>query len=474
MKKIIIPLLFFASIPTFTAKAYQQLIIDKSGNGECQPPLLRLSGAQAKNADKLLKTLQRYGNDEPKDWQTVQLGPDSYLTGSGEFTENPNGRDLLGQLCQQSTSDIHFDIPKQPPWVFDDPLDDEDEIEWKVVNDQNFILNLSMLGGILGYAWVGGDGSKYVGKDMDVTNLGEHKYQIVGHNSGHCTGYRCKEKTTITLSDFRYTMNPETFSRGEVTETAKHLIKTVETNVHNDTDVTQNATVTLAYQKEDTWSKSEESSISVVVSVSAKFEFPGIGSAESSYTVNAGHSWGSQTGGDTSETVSLQADVTIPAHSTIPVSLGLYKAGIAYPYQFFADASYDATYYGFLRYTGNAWHTHPTDRPFLKHTFNINYFKNKAGSLPYQLEHPLGITLANWWDWPWVAKTSGLKKTELIVSKVLTPIRALVSGHFQAESQFAGDIVIGEAKPNPPSAENSGLSIEQPEDEDVKAFIKAQ
>ena len=74
----------------------------------------------------------------------------------------------------------------------------------------------------------------------------------------------------------------------------------------------------------------------------------------------------------------------MPARSKIPVKIELYKADISYPYEFKADVSYDLTLSGFLRWGGNAWYTHPDNRPNWNHTFVIGPYKDKASSIRYQ------------------------------------------------------------------------------------------
>jgi len=99
---------------------------------------------------------------------------------------------------------------------------------------------------------------------------------------------------------------------------------------------------------------------------------------------------------------------------------------------------------GFLRWGGNAWYTHPENRPTWEHTFAVGPFRDKASSIRYQWDKRYIPGEVKWWDWNWTISEYGLSTMQNNLGRVLRPIRSAVTGDFYAESQFAGDIEIGQ------------------------------
>ncbi|QUM81824.1 aerolysin family beta-barrel pore-forming toxin [Moritella sp. 5] len=328
------------------------------------------------------------------------------------------------------------------------PAGDEVEIQWRFVNDDyNFIQPVSYLAHDLGYAWVAGNGSGYVGEDMDVHREGD-SWRIQGNNQGSCGGYRCGEKTSIKVDNFAYTLDEAGFSHGDVTESGKQLIKTVTANAVNNSDVPQQVIVQLSYDTSSSWSKTDTYGFSEKVATKNTFKWPLVGETDVSIEIAANQSWSSQNGASESHRVSLAARPVIPANSTMPVRIAIYKSSISYPYEFKADISYDLTLNGFLRWGGNAWHTHPEDRPTMVHTFTIGRWAGESNSISYQWDKRYIPGEIRWWDWSWTINEYGLSAMQRTLARVLRPVQSAVSGHFYAENQFAGDIEIGYPKVN--------------------------
>ncbi len=313
-----------------------------------------------------------------------------------------------------------------------------------MVHDNDyFIKPVSYLAHYLGYAWVGGNHSPYVGEDMDVTRLSDG-WLIKGNNDGGCSGYRCGEKSSIKVSNFSYTLEPDSFTHGQVTESGKQLVKMITANATNYTDLPQQVVVTLKYDKATNWSKTDTYSLSEKVGIKKTFQIPQVSSTEYSVEISSTQSWAEQKGGSTTETVSVEARPTVPPHSSVPVRVALYKSNISYPYEFKAEVNYDLTMKGFLRWGGNAWYTHPTNRPTWEHTFAVGPFRDKASSIRYQWDKRYIPGEVKWWDWNWTISEYGLSTMQSNLGRVLRPIRSAVTGDFYAESQFAGDIEIGQ------------------------------
>lgn len=358
--------------------------------------------------------------------------------------------------------------------ALDIPDGDEVDVQWRLVHDNaNFIKPTSYLAHYLGYAWVGGNHSQYVGEDMDVTRDGDG-WVIRGNNDGGCDGYRCGDKTSIKVSNFAYNLDPDSFKHGDVTQSDRQLVKTVVGWAINDSDTPQSGyDVTLRYDTATNWSKTNTYGLSEKVTTKNKFKWPLVGETELSIEIAANQSWASQNGGSTTTSLSQSVRPTVPAHSKIPVKIELYKADISYPYEFKADVSYDLTLSGFLRWGGNAWYTHPDNRPNWNHTFVIGPYKDKASSIRYQWDKRYIPGEVKWWDWNWTIQQNGLPTMQNNLARVLRPVRAGITGDFSAESQFAGNIEIGAPVPVAAASQSSrarnlgagqGLRLEIPLD----------
>ena len=179
--------------------------------------------------------------------------------------------------------------------------------------------------------------------------------------------------------------------------------------------------------------------------VNDKFNWPSVGKTELSIAIEANQSWAFQNSGAKSHEASVEGILMVPAHSSIPIKIALYKSSISYSYQFSADISYDLIFNGFLRWKGNAWHTHPKNRPTRSHTFTVGRWKDKASSISYQWDKRYIQGEVKWWDWSWTIDKYGLSTMTNTLANVLRPVSTPISGEFIAETQFAGDIEIGNA-----------------------------
>jgi hypothetical protein len=322
---------------------------------------------------------------------------------------------------------------------------DELDIQYALVNDHaDFIRPLSYLAHTLGYAWVGGNNSQYIGEDMTVEQWGD-KWIIQGNNNGDCSGYRCGDKTRITIDNFKYTLNPGEFWHGDVLESEKELIKTIPATVRNLSNVSQMVVIDFSVAESTTWSKEDTFSFSESVTTESSFSWPLVGETSLAITFGTGQSFSSSNGGSSSETQTFQARATVPPNSEIPIRIQLYRSNISYPYRFGANISYDVTFDGFLRWSGNAWHTHPDNRPNLIHTFTMGRVSEPYADIRYQWDHRDSPVHEKWWDWNWAISENGLNVMQNVTGASLRPFYSYVSGNFSAESQYAGEIEFGQA-----------------------------
>ncbi|WP_114783852.1 aerolysin family beta-barrel pore-forming toxin [Vibrio tetraodonis] len=436
--KVLIPSVLISVLSANAqAKIYpDQLVTDQLGEDVCRTGYRPIDRFEA-NAQKDY-IVSRMGQ-----WQITGLKDDWVIMGPGYHgrikQDTPNSTTWCYPV--NAVSEITT-MPKASI-----PEGDEVDIQYALVTDHaNFVRPLSYLAHYLGYAWVSGNHSQFVGEDMDVRREGDG-WVIQGNKDGSCDGYRCDEKSKITINNFAYTLNNSDFSHGDITESDRQLVKTVTAIARNRSDIPQQVVVDLSLDESTNWSKTDTYGFAQSVSTENEFMWPLVGKTKLSISIEANQSFSNTNGASTSQQVTLQARPTVPANSEIPIRVELYRSSISYPYSFGADVSYDVTFDGFLRWSGNAWHSHPDDRPNVKHTFTMGRGSDKSADIRYQWDHRYIPGEVKWWDWSWAITENGLENMQTVTGESLRPFYSRVSGDFNAESQFAGTIEIGQATP---------------------------
>lgn len=442
MKKII-PILLLGHTSIVSANSSiiypDQLQFENLGAGLCSTDNRLITQSEA----------QIYRNDivnKMGKWQITGLADGWVIMGSGYAGEIKRG-----------TASNSWCYPKDP--INEIPVlsalkvapGSQSQIEWDLVNQKDQLIKpLSYLAHYMGFAWVGGNRSNYVGEDMEVIKSGSG-WQIKGYNGGSCSGYRCDEKSTINVSNFEYVMDTESYKiTGDVVSADKELIRTITVPAFNDTSVDQMSVVTIEYDASTNWSKTNDYSISESVTLSNTWKSPSVtgGSDTSlSVTISANQAWGTSNGGSESERVVVQARTNIPANTSLNAKVDLFKSSISYPYEFDADITYDVSIDGFMRWSGNGLLSHPDNRPNENANFVIGRWAGQEKSIPYQWEHRYIPGENKKWDWPWMIEQTSLSTMQYWLSNVLRPKKTTLSGHFYAQSQFAGNIYFGDESP---------------------------
>jgi len=413
-----------------------QIVLDSLGDDVCRAGYRPVDHLEA-------STHRNYFASKMGQWDIIGLKGKWVIMGPGYNSvikeELSNQHQPVGTWCVPLSG--QSDIPNYSMKTI--PEGDEIDIQYALVNDyDNFVRPLSYLAHYLGYAWVGGNNSSYVGRDMDVTRSGDQWF-IQGNNNGSCSGYRCGEKTKITINNFAYTVDDGNFSHGDVVESDRELVKTISVMARNYSDIPQQVVVDLTVDESTSWSKTNTYGFSQKVATENTFEWPLVGETKLTIEFGANQSFGNTNGGSTSHKVSLQARPMIPANSQLPIRLDLYRSDISYPYQFDAKISYDTNFNGFLRWGGNAWNTHPENRPYRSHTFSMGRSSEPSADIRYQWDHRYIPGEVKWWDWSYAITQNGLSNMQYATGKSLRPFKSYVSGDFYAKSQYAGAIEIG-------------------------------
>lgn len=452
------------------AKIYpDQIVYDHLGVGVCRSdyrPIDRYEAEEHKSA--LLARMSH--------WQITGLKDNWVITGPGYYG-----------VIKQEENDKTFCYPNNEPseipnyYAKSIPEGSEIDVQYALVNNRDdFIYPLSMLAHQLGYAWVSGNNSPYVGADMTVNRSGD-SWVIQGNKDGSCSGYRCDEKTKITVDNFAYTVKDNNFWHGNVVESDRQLVKTVYVTARNNSNIAQQVVVDLKVDESTNWSKTNSYGFSQSVQTENEFNWPLVGKTKVNVRFESHQNFAKTNGGSSSEHVTLQARPMIPANSELPIRVELYRSSISYPYRFNADISYDVEFNGFLRWSGNAWHTHPDNRPYKAHTFTMGRGSDESADIRYQWDHRYIQSEMKWWDWSWAIKEAGLSSMQWATGASLRPFHSYVSGDFYAESQYAGTIEIGQAKPIVPdgllirsSIEGENQTTEHLGDIDVTTNFDAQ
>lgn len=411
----------------------EQLKID---SGQCASDYRALTKTEAERYNDVI--VNKMGQ-----WQITALADNWVIMGGGYSGEIKRGT-AGNTWCYPNSPKV--DIPTRSALYV--PAGTAYQVEDELMAEKNnFIKPLSYLAHYMGFAWVGGNGSNYVGEDMDINLGADHTYEIKGSNDGSCSGYRCDEKSTITVSNFQYVMDVDSFTAVENrVVTDKELIDTVTGTGTNRLSIPQVMTVFLEYTNGTSWLQSNDTSVSGSVTLENTWKSPSVtGGADTSVsvTVTAGHTWGESTSETNTDKVRVGYQTVVPAYTQVDASIEVYKASISYPYEFDADIYYDLAINGFMRWGGNALLSHPENRPNETANFAIGHWAGEEKSIEHQWEHRNIPGVNTKWDWPWMIQQNGLSTIEYRLSQVLRPLKTTINGTFYAEKQYASEVEWG-------------------------------
>ncbi|MEL0608382.1 aerolysin family beta-barrel pore-forming toxin [Vibrio echinoideorum] len=424
------------SLISFTtyAKIYSdQIVLDKLGEDTCRSAYRPLTNTEAQEHKTALISRMSV-------WDITGLRGDWVIMGSGYHGLIKQGQSSDNTWCYPDTPDAGL------PYYEDQAIQEANnlDVQKALVNDHaSFIRPLSYLAHNLGFAWVGGDNGRYVGQDMAIKQL-SHGWEIKGNSDGTCTSDRCDQKTAITIDNFSYTLDGAAFSHGLVNEPNQELIKTVSAYAINESDEPKQVVVNLSFEQSTHWRKTNRFDLSGSVAVTENFSWPQVGKTEVTVVLEKGQHFSNTNSGSRSESTELQAIITVPSNSVLPFQVELFRSSISYPYRIKANMSYDVNFTGFLRYSGNALSSHPTNRPTISHTFTMGTNSEEQANIRYQWDHRYIPGEMKWWDWSWAINANGLGSMQYAAGASVRPFYSYVSGQFNAESLYSGMIDIGE------------------------------
>ncbi|WP_373943657.1 aerolysin family beta-barrel pore-forming toxin [Vibrio chagasii] len=415
------------------AKIYSdQVVLDDLGEDSCRHDYRPLTYSEAQEHKAALVSRMNV-------WDIIGLQDDWVIMGSGYHGLIKHGQPNEKTWCYPNKPEAG--LPYYDAQVI--PESSNLEVQRTLVNDNsNFVRPLAYLANNLGYAWVGGDNCRYVGQDMAITQLSDG-WEIKGNSNGSCSGDRCNEKTTITVDKFSYTLDTQGFSYGTVKETDQEQINTLSAYAINETDQPKQIIVDLHFLQTTQWNKTNRFDLADVVTLDEDFSWPQAGKTDVRVVLEKGQHFSDTNSGQHSEASDLQAILTVPANSVLPFQVEFLRSTISYPYRIEANMGYDVNFTGFLRYSGNALDSHPTNRPTVSHTFTMGTNSDEQANIRYQWDHRYIPGEMKWWDWSWAINEYGLSSMQYAAGASVRPFYSHVSGQFYAKSQYSGMIDIG-------------------------------
>lgn len=437
------------------------------GPGFCEAGYRPISIKEARENQKMLL-------DKMKRWDVISLENGWIIKGSG-FKDNAdrfqrdNTLNITGTACYidnriSPTKALESIFTTFPPLIIDGGS--AEKVEWRLFSDvENFIRPVSLLGYTLGFNMLAGNQGVNVGDDMDIWREQTGIWKIRGNESGNCYPSRC-DKTTISVKDIRYVLDPNSFiTTGPIIENNKTKISTIVVPLTNTLNTPQNLVIDLSYDITTSWSHTTNDSISWKIgfgssitstttwSNSVEVSIPGLGGGDSSFQqsialsfnwnteVGGNNSWGSTTGGSETKRVTVQARPILEPNSSAIAILELYRADISFPYQAFANISYELEFDGKIRNWGNPTFSNTQLPSHMKKSFLIGRSsQDNDKNLEYLYDHRDIPGINSIWDWNKMIGMYGIDTLKNRIGKALQSKQTTIKGIIHHSDTFAGSI----------------------------------
>ncbi len=313
-----------------------------------------------------------------------------------------------------------------------------------VIFDADFYCPLLNFANYLGYAWAGCNNPNI------WYDQGPGEYVI---QSPQGNGYRGSESLQTRIKNLRVEMDASTISLGEAIISPSSTQQNVKTATYENQgyqEDVQEFRVTVAQQ--NCWSRTDQFTFGQSISVTGEKKWK-TAATETSVSVTLGLSF-EQAFSETSSNCSTQSEtivtrVTVPPRSRVTVSTAAITGQVTIPYTAKVNLGYNATFWNFLRWSGNAHPSHPGDRPYF-----LGAFGNPADASTAYKTAPDAIvdsfnlrnTTQGFWDWNWMFGTYGTAPLKNTLSGVTRKHTRNVNGHFSSNG-ISYVTTIGAAQP---------------------------
>jgi hypothetical protein len=398
------------------------------------------------------------GNDQlsslkvPAGW-TVKLYRDAGFQGTMRSFTSDTG--FVGEDFNDQTSSIQViagpDYPPPQSGGFQlAAAPDAESLKYALASNPTIINRLARLANDLGYAWCGGTATPYVGQDFHVYRDWNGNYVMqarYNEDDPYADGYWADKRLKITLSNFKLLIDPSTLTYGAPLTTSLEPIAVAQGYATNPNPTESTMTVTLIDQHTDSYTHTTSNSFTegFKFSIKNKAEVPLFGSSEltTEFSFSATQGW-SDSNTTTSVTgVTSAYAARVPPRSKKLITLMGFRTSSQVYYSGLAYLSFNITFDGFLRYSGNAHTSHPTDRPFHSVTFGNDTISGLQHILDqYDHRH---IPNYSQWDWNWVNAFDA--NTPALMNFFRQGITAPLTGRFSGVRGTYSDFVEGPALP---------------------------
>jgi hypothetical protein len=288
---------------------------------------------------------------------------------------------------------------------------DLEGLKFKAASDPTVIKNLASFADMLGFAWCGGTRANSAGEDFDVSRNSDGTYAVNAHygsSDPFADGYMADQRLKMTISNFRIAIDPATFVYGAPTITSLTPISLDTALARNLSDTESTIGVSLSTSHTDTYSHETNVSFTEGVKIAIKnaAEVPFFGSSEVTTEFSFSSTQGWKDTNTTADVVgtTLTYQARVPAQSQKLITLVGSRTRSNISYTAVANVTFDVSFYGFLRYTGNANINHPTDRPFITQSFNSGGLSGLEAIVDLYDHSFIG---GGDWDWDWIKAFAG-------------------------------------------------------------------
>ncbi|MFP2904909.1 aerolysin family beta-barrel pore-forming toxin [Pyxidicoccus sp. 3LFB2] len=324
-----------------------------------------------------------------------------------------------------------------------------ESLKYALASNPTIISHLARLANDLGYAWCGGTRSQYVGQDFDVYKDGNNYVMQAHYNPDdpYAGGYWADSRLKITLSNFKLLIDPSTLTYGAPLTESLDPIAVAQTYASNSSTTESTMGVKLTDQHTDSYTHTTSTSFTegFKFSIKNKAEVPLFGSSELTTEFSFSSTQGWTDSNTTTHVTGVETNysVRVPARSKKLITMIGYRTASQVYYSGLAYLSFDVTFHGFLRHSGNAHTSHPTNRPFHTVTFggeNISGLQDIVQQ--YDFRH---IPNYSQWDWNWVNSFDSYAPS--MMNFFRQGITAPITGRFSGVKGTYTDFREGEAQP---------------------------
>ncbi|MBL8626628.1 MAG: aerolysin family beta-barrel pore-forming toxin [Myxococcales bacterium] len=327
------------------------------------------------------------------------------------------------------------------------------ELMRKAASDPALVKQLATFAHLLGFGWCSGTRSEQVGEDFDLVQERDRVTMKAHYDpkDPYAGGDHAHQRLAISFRNFRLDVNGGDFRYAAPRVTQKETLGLASVWARNASSVEDTVTQSFTYATTETITHTAGAKISVGAGVkvqatggaSVPFLAEGKITAEASLMVTTEGSYGYANARSSTTTHTAVYTGRVKPRSQRLIKLSVTKAEADVDYTSEGVLVFDVTLSGFLRPSGNALRTHPTDRPMYE-----CHLMDKAGALgAIRWLADNDRPNASRWDLDWIRKQGWGASLDAVLDYARTPMRARLNGTFKIAAGFDATVVGGEDFP---------------------------